>query len=386
VRYVEAFASPAVVGPALAELRRALAPGRRYRLMEFCGGHTHALYRSGLIDLLPAEIAMVHGPGCPVCVLPAGPITAAIDLLERDASVVVATYADLMRVPAGRDSFAAARDRGLDVRPVHGPSEAYALAVAAPERRVVFVAIGFETTTPPTALVVQRAAREGRRNFFVYGQHLQSGAAIDHLLAAVAGGRLQLDGLVGPGHVALVVGAGFFAPFAAKGRLPIVVSGFAPFDLVRALTLLVRQVNAGRAEVEVAYDRAVTWDGNRAAQAAIDDVFEPRPRSVWRGLGELAGGSLRLRPAYRAWDAEHAFELRPVAASDHAHCLCPSILLGERAPLDCTLFGRACTPARPLGPCMVSAEGACAAVFHAGRHLLQRAGAARTESPCAPSR
>jgi hydrogenase expression/formation protein HypD len=361
MRYHDEYSARPVVDAALAELEAALTPGRAYRFMEFCGGHTHALFQSGLMDRLPAAITMLHGPGCPVCVLPGGPVRAAIDLLERDPGVLVATYADLMRVPAGGESFRSARDRGLDVRPVSGPAEAYAIAERHPDRSVVFLAIGFETTTPPTALIVKRAAREGRRNFFVYAQHLRTGPALDHLLEVARSGRLVLDGFIGPGHVALVTGAGLFRERAARSGLPIAIAGFTPFDLVRALTALVHQVERGRAEVEITYRRAVTEAGNPAAQAAIAEVFEPRPAATWRGLGELPESALRLRPAFADWDAERAFDLRAPPCPDHPRCLCPAILLGERAPLDCAL---------PLGPCMVSSEGACAAVFRAGRHLL----------------
>lgn len=370
MKYVDEFHAPALTLSAIEALRAAVEPGRQYRFMEFCGGHTHALFQSGLIDLLPAEITMVHGPGCPVCVLPPGPITAMIRLLQSDPTVIVTTYADLMRVPAQGGSFSQARDRGLDVRSVYAPTDAYALARRHPNRKIVFMAIGFETTAPPTALILQRARREGITNFFVYCNHLCTAPALRHILNLDAEGHLHIDGFIGPGHVALVTGSKLFERFANRWRKPIVISGFTPLDLAQAIGMLVRQVNRGRHAVEIGYSRAVTATGNTLAQQALTDCFEPREASTWRGLGQLPESSLRIRDTYASWDAEACFQLEPGENRDHPKCLCPEILLGAKAPLECRLFAKACTPANPLGPCMVSSEGACSAVFLAGRHLL----------------
>lgn len=350
-------------------------PGRRYRLMEFCGGHTHAIGRYGLPALLPPAVELVHGPGCPVCVLPVGRIDQAIRLaLQHHA--IVCSYGDALRVPAsGGLSLLAARARGADVRPVVSVANALAIARANPQREVVFFAIGFETTTAPTALAILTAERERLRNFSVLCCHVLTPAAIAHLLGGPQGAAI--DGIIGPAHVSVIVGSAAYAPLTARYRTPLVIAGFEPLDVLQAIAMLVRQINDGRAEVENQFSRAVTATGNAHAQALIARVLEPRSAFEWRGLGELPDSGLRIRDAYAAFDAERRFDLTYRPAPDHPGCACADVLRGAVHPRDCRLFARACTPAHPVGACMVSSEGACAAHYAYG-HGLHAAATATT--------
>ena len=364
MKYVDGFRDPAAARALAAQLAAEVQPHRRYRFMEFCGGHTHALARHGVNALLPPAIEMVHGPGCPVCVLPVGRIDQAI-ALAREHGAIVCTYGDTMRVPAsGGRSLQQQRAEGADVRVVYSPADALRLARECPAREVVLFAIGFETTTPPTALALQTAAREGLRNFSVLCCHVLTPPAIEHVLGQAGGGAAQaLDGVVGPGHVSVVTGTAAFARIAAAHRVPVVIAGFEPLDLLQAVLRLVRQVHAGRAEAENAYARAVTPQGNRHAQALVEAVLQPRKAFEWRGLGTLPASALRPRAAYAAYDAESRFALPYRVAADHAQCRCAQVLRGLERPTQCRLFAVACTPEHPLGACMVSSEGACAAHY-----------------------
>ncbi|MBG6078860.1 hydrogenase formation protein HypD [Rubrivivax gelatinosus] len=345
-------------------------PARRYAFMEFCGGHTHAIARYGVASLLPANVRMIHGPGCPVCVLPIGRVDQAIALaLEHGA--IVCTYGDTMRVPAsGGLSLLKAKARGGDIRMVYSAADALKVARQNPAREVVFFAIGFETTTPPTALVLRQAAAEDLVNFSVLCCHVLTPAAITHVLNSpevAQWGTVPLDGFVGPAHVSIVIGSAPYEPFAAAYRKPVVIAGFEPLDVMQAILMLVRQVNDGRAEVENEFVRAVGRDGNAAAIAAMAEVFEHRESFEWRGLGTVPDSALRLRPAYARFDAEQRFSLTYQPVPDHKRCECGAILRGVKTPSDCSLFGTVCTPDNPMGSCMVSSEGACAAHYAYGR-------------------
>lgn len=345
-------------------------PDRRYAFMEFCGGHTHAIARYGIGELLPPNLRMVHGPGCPVCVLPIGRIDQAIGLaLEREA--IVCTYGDTMRVPASAGlSLMKAKARGGDIRMVYSAADALKVARANPGREVVFFAIGFETTTPPTALVIRQAAAEGLQNFSVLCCHVLTPSAITHILESPEVreyGTVPIDGFVGPAHVSIVIGSAPYEHFAEEYRKPVVIAGFEPLDVMQAVLMLVRQVNEGRAEVENEFTRAVTPEGNRAAQAVVSEVFELRERFEWRGLGEVPYSALKIRPAFAAFDAELRFGLHYQGVPDHKQCECGAILRGVKRPTDCKLFGTVCTPDNPMGSCMVSSEGACAAHYAYGR-------------------
>ena len=370
MKYIDEYRD-ATRAQALAKAIRAeAAPGASYAFMEFCGGHTHAISRYGIEDLLPPAIRMIHGPGCPVCVLPVGRIDAAI-ALARDPRVTLCTYADLMRVPASHaNSLQKAKADGADIRMVYSTLDALRIAAAEPHREVVFFAIGFETTTPPTAVAVQRAARDGLANFSVFCNHVLTPAAMRAILATEADDAVRLDGFVGPAHVSTIIGVEPYRQVAADYRKPVVIAGFEPLDVMQSILLLVRQVNQGRTEVENQYIRAVTGFGNQRAQAAIAEIFELRDRFEWRGLGWVPHSALKLRPAYARFDAEVRFGLETPSASDNPACECGAILRGVKRPAECKLFGTACTPETPMGSCMVSSEGACAAHWTYGRFRM----------------
>ena len=366
MKFVDEFRDGALAREVAGAIARAAHPGRRYAFMEFCGGHTHTICKYSLTSLLPSNVEMIHGPGCPVCVLPIGRLEQAM-ILARRPQVTLATYGDMMRVPAkDGHSLLTTKARGADVRMVYGPAEALKLARATPHREVVFFAIGFETTTPTTALAVKAAAAEGLDNFSVLCNHVLTPAAIGALLDS-EGGAARLDGFIGPGHVSTIVGTAPYERFARDYAKPIVVSGFEPLDLLASILMLVRQRNEGRSEVENQYTRAVSRGGNAIAQALIDEVLEVRPTFSWRGLGEIPRSALRLRERYAPWDAERKFDAPAPTIADHPACACPDILRGAKKPRDCRVFGTACTPESPLGACMVSPEGSCAAYYQYGR-------------------
>ncbi len=370
MRYVDEFRDPARARALAACIAAEVQPGRSYRLMEFCGGHTHAIFRYGVQDLLPAAVRMIHGPGCPVCVLPVGRLDMALALARRPG-VTLCTYGDMLRVPGSRKgTLLRARAEGADVRMVGSALDAVRFAEADPARDVVFFAIGFETTTPPTAAAIRRAADRGVGNFSVFSNHVLTPAAIMNILEAPAVRaieRVEIDGFLGPAHVSVVIGAQPYEHFAEEFGKPVVIAGFEPLDVMQAILMLVRQLNAGRAEVENQYTRAVTRDGNAAAKALVAEVFELRRSFDWRGLGPVPYSALRLRAAYAAFDAERRFAMDAPPAVENKACECPRILRGAARPTDCRLFGRQCTPQTPLGSCMVSDEGACAAYYRYGR-------------------
>ncbi|ABI57357.1 hydrogenase formation protein HypD [Alkalilimnicola ehrlichii MLHE-1] len=370
MKYVSEFRDGGLAGRLARAITAEACSGREYRIMEFCGGHTHAISRYGLRDLLPASIRFIHGPGCPVCVLPIGRIDNAIDIARRP-DTILCSYGDTLRVPAsGGQSLLKARAEGADVRMVYSALDALRIARAHPDREVVFFAIGFETTTPPTAVAVKQARDDNLQNFSVFCNHVLTPAAIQNILEAPAVrnlGTVPLDGFIGPSHVSTVIGSRPYEYFAAEYQKPVVIAGFEPLDVLHSVLMLVRQLNEGRFEVENQFSRAVTRNGNRKAQQAVADVFELRARFEWRGLGEVPYSALRIRPDYADLDAEHRFGLSYRSVPDAKACECGAILRGLKHPLDCKVFGNACTPETPLGSCMVSAEGACSAYFTYGR-------------------
>ena len=370
MKYIDEYRDGKLGQQIAARIAAEAAPARNYSFMEFCGGHTHAISRYGVTELLPKNVRMVHGPGCPVCVLPIGRIDQAIDLaLKR--GVIVTTYADTMRVPAsGELSMMKAKARGADIRMVYSVNDALKIARDNPEREVVFFAIGFETTTPPTALALQTAQREALQNFSVLCCHVLTPAAITHILESPEvkdWHTVPLDGFVGPAHVSILIGSRPYEGFAVQYQKPVVIAGFEPLDVMQAILMLVRQINEGRAVVENEFTRAVTRDGNAAAIKVVADVLEMRDSFEWRGLGEVPNSALKIRPEYAQWDAERKFDLQYRAVADHKQCECGAILRGVKRPTDCKLFGTVCTPESPMGSCMVSSEGACAAHYSYGR-------------------
>jgi hydrogenase expression/formation protein HypD len=365
MRHVDEYRDSRAARAIAAELRRLVQPGRRVKLMEVCGGHTHAIYRYGLDALLPDEVELVHGPGCPVCVIPMGRVDDAISLAERPG-VTFTSFGDMLRVPGGRRrSLLEAKARGADVRIVYSPLDALALARREPDREVIFFGVGFETTAPSTALTLLRARKLGIRNFSVFCNHVLIGPALRAILDSP---DAEIDGFIGPGHVSTVIGTRPYDFVSSEYGRPVVVAGFEPTDILQAVAMLLRQLRAGRAEVENQYGRVVRAEGNGAALAALDEVFDVREDFEWRGLGPIDRSGLRISDAFAQWDAERRFEVPGARIEDPKACRCGDVLRGRAKPWECTVFGSACTPERPLGTCMVSAEGACAAYYAYGRH------------------
>jgi hydrogenase expression/formation protein HypD len=360
VKYVDEFRDPEVIGRTAEEIRRLADPGRHYRLMEVCGGHTHAIYRFGLKDVLPPNIELIHGPGCPVCVLPMGRIDDGL-AVARQPLVTFAAFGDMMRVPGAHGSPLEHKAKGLDVRIVYSPTDALKLARANPDRHVMFFAIGFETTAPSTALTLMRAKADGVKNFSVFCNHVTIIPAIRAILDSP---DMRLDGFIGPGHVSTVIGCRPYEWIARDEGKPIVVSGFEPVDLLQSIVMLLRQLREGRAVVENQYKRVVPWEGNRAALAAMAEVFDLRPYFEWRGLGFISQSALRLRDEYALWDAERVFSVAGVRVTDPKAAQCGEVLKGVLKPAQCKLFGKECTPEHPVGALMVSSEGSCAAYYN----------------------
>ena len=370
MKYVDEFRDGNVAKGLARQIAAEAQPGRRYHFMEFCGGHTHAISRYGIEDLLPPNVRMIHGPGCPVCVLPIGRIDTAIDLARRPG-LILCTYGDMLRVPGSHGtSLLKAKAAGADIRMVYSTADALELARAHPESQVVFFAIGFETTTPPTAVAILAAHAAGLANFSVFCNHVLTPSAIQNILESPEVrelGTVPLDGFIGPAHVSTVIGSRPYEFFAEEYQRPVVIAGFEPLDVMQAVLMLVRQINDGRWEVENEFSRAVTRDGNRKAQALVAEVFELRKWFEWRGLGVVPYSALRIKEPYARFDAERRFGLDYVSVPDHKACECGAILRGVKKPTECKLFGTACTPETPMGSCMVSAEGACAAHWTYGR-------------------
>lgn len=368
MKYVTEYRDPDKAQALIREIQAQAHPDRMYRFMEFCGGHTHVLSRWGLLSILPKNVKMIHGPGCPVCVLPIGRIDMAIDLaLQHD--VILCTYADTLRVPASHSrSLFQCRAEGGDVRMVYSPLDAIEIAKKNPDKEIVFFAIGFETTTPPTAVAVKMAASLGLENFSVLASHVLTPAAMDHIMMTVPSddSARRLDGVVGPAHVSTVIGSDPYKPFSEKWKIPVVIAGFEPLDMLQAILMLIRQVNEGRYVVENEFIRAVTPQGNTVAKNLVDEVFELRESFGWRGLGSVPFSALKLRDEFRLYDAEDRYGLVETDVPDNRACACGSILRGEKEPRDCKLFGKVCTPSHPIGACMVSSEGACAAYWRYG--------------------
>jgi len=359
MKYVDEFRDPQLIHDAAAEIHRLADGERHFRIMEVCGGHTHAFYRFALGDLLPPNVELIHGPGCPVCVLPMGRIDAGISLaVEHDAIITV--FGDVMRVPGRGGSPLQHVARGVDVRVVYSPLDALDLA-RRESRHVVFFAIGFETTAPSTALTILRARDLGVANFSVLSNHVTIVPAIKAVLDSP---DMRLDGFIGPGHVSTVIGCRPYEFIASHYRKPVVVSGFEPADLLQSIVMLLRQLRDGRAEVENQYGRAVSTDGNLPALRALQEVFELRTFFEWRGLGFISQSALQIKPALARWDAERRFNLPALTVADPVAAQCGEVLKGVLKPHQCKLFGRECTPERPIGALMVSSEGACAAYYN----------------------
>lgn len=360
MKYVDEFRNPELISKTAEEIRRLADPQRHYRIMEVCGGHTHAIYRFGLKDVLPANIDLIHGPGCPVCVLPMGRIDDGLAIAARE-DVIFAAFGDMMRVPGTLGSPLEHKARGMDVRIVYSPTDAIKLAKANPDKHVMFFAIGFETTAPSTALTLQRARSEKLKNFSVFCNHVTIIPAIRAILDSP---DMRLDGFIGPGHCSTVIGCRPYEWIAQDEKKPIVVCGFEPLDVLQSIVMLLRQLRDGQAKVENQYKRVVPWEGNRAALRAMAEVFQLRPYFEWRGLGFISQSALRIRDAYAEWDAEQLFNIPGIRVADPKAAQCGEVLKGVLKPAQCKLFSRECTPETPIGALMVSSEGSCAAYYN----------------------
>lgn len=360
MKYVDEFRDSAVIGKTSAEINRLAEPSRHYRFMEVCGGHTHAIYRFGLKDVLPSNIELVHGPGCPVCVLPMGRIDDGLSMAQ-DPNVIFTAFGDMMRVPGTHGSPLEHKSRGMDVRIVYSPADALKLAQKNPDRHVMFFAIGFETTAPSTALTLMRAKMLGVRNFSVFSNHVTIIPAIRAILDSP---DMRIDAFIGPGHVSTVIGCRPYEWIARNEHKPIVVSGFEPVDVLQSIVMILQQLKRGEAKVENQYKRVVPWEGNRAALRAMAEVFELRPYFEWRGMGFISQSALRLRESYAGFDAERRFSIPGIRVTDPKAAQCGEVLKGVLKPAQCKLFGKECTPEQPVGALMVSSEGSCAAYFN----------------------
>jgi hydrogenase expression/formation protein HypD len=369
MKYVEEFRDAELGKVVAGEIVAAADPDRHYKLMEVCGGHTHSIYRYGIDDLLPENVELVHGPGCPVCVIPMGRVDDGI-AIARHEEVIFTCFGDMLRVPGSERSLLEAKAEGADVRMVYSPLDALRLAKANPDREVVFFAIGFETTAPSTALTMMRAKAEGVENFSCMCNHV---TIVPPLRALLDSPDLRLDGFIGPGHVATVVGARPFEFIPADYGRPVVIAGFEPLDVLQTVLMIVRQLGEGRCEVENQYTRVVPYEGNLRALEVMSEVFELRPHFEWRGLGFISQSALKLSDAYAELDAERRYAVPGVRVADPKACQCGEVLKGVIKPWECKVFGTACTPEHAIGTCMVSPEGACAAYYNYGRFASEKA-------------
>ncbi|MGD1012140.1 MAG: hydrogenase formation protein HypD [Acidimicrobiales bacterium] len=362
MRFVDEYRDPAAARALLARIGDLAGDGHR-KFMEVCGGHTHTIYRHGIEHLLPTSVELVHGPGCPVCVIPMGRIDDAIAVAETPG-VIFTSFGDMLRVPGSRGSLLGAKAQGADVRIVYSPLDALRVAVDNPEREVVFFAVGFETTAPSTAATVLRARQDGVLNFSIFSNHV---TVVPPIKAILDSPDLQLDGFIGPGHVSTVIGQRPYRFVAEDYGKPFVTAGFEPLDILQAISMLLAQISDGRCCVENQYTRCVSEAGNPKAIAIMEEVFELRPTFEWRGLGFIPWSALKPRPEFANWDAELRFEVPGVRVADPKACQCGEVLKGALKPWECKVFGTACTPETPIGTCMVSSEGACAAYYNFGR-------------------
>ncbi|NPA40345.1 MAG: hydrogenase formation protein HypD [Thermodesulfobacteria bacterium] len=335
--------------------------GKPINVMEFCGGHTHVILRNGLDELLKGYINFLHGPGCPVCVIALERVDLALEL-ARIKDVILCTYGDLMRVPGSdKKSLLHLRAEGCAIKPVASCMECLKLAQEVPDKKVVFFAIGFETTSPHTAVLIKEAYQRGIKNLFVVSNHILALVVLDYLLRSED--KPFIDAFIGPGHVSTITGSRVYEPIVEKFGTPIVIAGFEPLDLLQAVYLIAKQMKEGRREVEIQYIRSVSPEGNIQAKKFLEEVFVIREKFPWRGLGEIPYSAYAISSKYADLDAEKVFDIKVKTSKEVPGCLCGNIIKGLNKPTDCKLFGKVCTPQNPIGPCMVSSEGACLAYF-----------------------
>ncbi|MED7788130.1 hydrogenase formation protein HypD [Francisella sp. 19X1-34] len=360
--YIQEFRAPKVAKSLLQQIAKEVYPNRQYNLMEFCGGHTHALHRYGIPSLLPTNVKMIHGPGCPVCVLPIKRVDQAIFLASQN-DVIFCSYADMLRVPGShQDSLIKAKARGADVRMIYSVEDALKLAEENPNKKVIFFAIGFETTTPPTAVAIQLAIAKKLDNFLIFCNHVLTPIAMQAILSE----DVKIDGFLGPSHVSVIIGSNAYDKVTKEYQKPMVVAGFEPLDVLQSILMLIKMINAGKTGVENQYTRAVIPNGNQLAQNLISQYLTIRDTFEWRGLGYIPNSALEIKDEYSKLDAEKHYQIPKIQGLEHKQCACPDILRGLKEPKDCKLFGVVCTPEQPMGACMVSSEGACAAHYQYG--------------------
>ncbi|MBM4474490.1 hydrogenase formation protein HypD [Rhodococcus hoagii] len=362
MKFVDEFRDPAAAR-ALVRSITELAGDDEFKFMEVCGGHTHTIYRHGIEHLLPRSVELVHGPGCPVCVIPMGRVDDAMYLAEQP-NVIFTTFGDMMRVPGSRGNLIEAKARGADVRFVYSPLDALKIAVDNPDKQVVFFAVGFETTAPSTAVTLVWARQTGVTNFSIFCNHV---TIVPPIKAILESPDLRLSGFLGPGHVSTVVGLRPYRFVPEVYGKPMVVAGFEPLDILASVHMLLQQIRDGRCEVENQYIRVVRPEGNTQALKLMSETFALRPHFEWRGLGFISQSALKIHPDYAEFDAEERFSMPGVRVADPKACQCGEVLKGVIKPWECKVFGTACTPETPIGTCMVSPEGACAAYYNFGR-------------------
>jgi hydrogenase expression/formation protein HypD len=362
MKYVDEYRDPAAARALVSQITQ-LAGDDQFKFMEVCGGHTHTIYRHGIEHVLPENVQLVHGPGCPVCVIPMGRVDDAI-AVARTPRVIFTSFGDMMRVPGSRGNLLEAKAGGADVRFVYSPLDALRIAREHPDRRVVFFAVGFETTAPSTAVTLLKARADGIDNFSVFCNHV---TIVPPIKAILESPDLRLDGFLGPGHVSTVVGNRPYRFVPQQYGKPVVTAGFEPLDILQAIAMLLAQIREGRCQVENQYTRVVRDEGNPTALAILAQVFGLRPHFEWRGLGFISQSALKLRPEFAAWDAELLYQVPGVRVADPKACQCGEVLKGVIKPWECKVFGTACTPETPIGTCMVSSEGACAAYYNFGQ-------------------
>ncbi|MEK7773917.1 MAG: hydrogenase formation protein HypD [Deltaproteobacteria bacterium] len=357
MKYIDEFRQKDLARGILKKIREISAT--KANIMEICGTHTHSISRYGIRDSLPPNIRLISGPGCPVCVTSALDVNRIIEFVRKERGVIIATFGDMMRVPGTHSTLQEEKARGSDIRVVYSPLDTLDIAAANPGKEVVFYAVGFETTAPTVASTILSAREEGIKNLSALSLHKLTPPAMKALLD---GGDVGIDGFICPGHVTAVIGAGAYGFLSTRYGAPCVVAGFEPLDALLGLYMLIRQIEEGRADIEIQYKRVVTWEGNIKAQGIIAEVFEPAD-SVWRGIGAIPLSGLKIKDAYGGFDAEKKFHIPAGLDVEPAGCMCGSVLKGLITPDECPLFAGACTPANPVGPCMVSSEGTCAAFY-----------------------
>ena len=362
MKYVDEFRNGNLARRMATEITN-ISKGQKFKFMEVCGGHTHTIFKHGIEDILPENIEMIHGPGCPVCVLPMGRIDDAIAIAKTEGTIFT-TFGDMMRVPGSQGSLLDAKAAGADVRFIYSPLDALKIARQNPKKEVVFFAIGFETTAPSTAVTLLQAKNEDIQNFSVFCNHV---TIIPTIKAILDSPDLRLDGFIGPGHVSMVIGLRTYQFIARDYQKPVVISGFEPLDIIQSILMLLKQYQTGKVVVENQYKRVVRPEGNLKSLEVIAQTMELRPYFEWRGLGFITHSALKIRSDFAQWDAEERFEVPGLQVADPKACQCGEVLKGVIKPWECKVFGTACTPETPIGSCMVSPEGACAAYFNYGR-------------------